>query len=135
MLVNTSQAKGFILDFLVATAQGFKTGQYEGYEDSVCVQMPYGSIKFIKGGNIMDILRHGYWRPTTDPAQAWPIIDEERITVGPHTTSPFIAHYGPADPIVHWEHRFVGPTGLVAAMRAYVAKKLGEEFDVPEELC
>ena len=28
-----------------------------------------------------------------------------------------------------------GPTALIAAMRCYVASKLGEEVDVPEELC
>ena len=27
-----------------------------------------------------------------------------------------------------------GPTMLIAAMRCYVASKLGEEIDVPEEL-
>jgi len=27
-----------------------------------------------------------------------------------------------------------GPTPLIAAMRCYVASKLGEEVDVPEEL-
>jgi hypothetical protein len=28
-----------------------------------------------------------------------------------------------------------GPTPLIAAMRCYVASKLGDEVDVPEELC
>jgi hypothetical protein len=28
-----------------------------------------------------------------------------------------------------------GPTPLIAAMRAYVSKKLGEEVEIPEELC
>ena len=29
---------------------------------------------------------------------------------------------------------FHGPTPLVAAMRAYVASKLGDEIDVPDDL-
>jgi hypothetical protein len=31
-------------------------------------------------------------------------------------------------------HYFVGPTPLIAAMRCYVASKLGDEVEVPEEL-
>lgn len=30
---------------------------------------------------------------------------------------------------------FYGPTPLIAAMRCFVASKLGDEVDVPEELC
>lgn len=33
----------------------------------------------------------------------------------------------------HREHHY-GPTPLIAAMRCYVASKLGDEVDVPEEL-
>ena len=28
-----------------------------------------------------------------------------------------------------------GPTPLIAAMRCYVSGKLGDEVDIPEELC
>jgi len=34
-----------------------------------------------------------------------------------------------------WPNRFnFGPTPLIAAMRCFVASKLGDEVDVPEEL-
>ena len=32
------------------------------------------------------------------------------------------------------KYRAYGPTPLIAAMRRYVASKLGDEVDVPEEL-
>lgn len=32
------------------------------------------------------------------------------------------------------EHQMTGPTLLIAAMRCYVAKKLGLEVDVPDDL-
>ena len=32
------------------------------------------------------------------------------------------------------EIKYSGPTPLIAAMRCYVASKLGDEVDVPEEL-
>lgn len=32
-------------------------------------------------------------------------------------------------------HYWQGPTTLIAAMRCYVASKLGDEVEVPEELC
>lgn len=34
----------------------------------------------------------------------------------------------------HDNHHGFGPTPLIAAMRCYVASKLGDEVDVPEEL-
>ena len=39
---------------------------------------------------------------------------------------PIIEHYAPLF--------YEGPTPLIAAMRCYVASKLGDEVDVPEEL-
>jgi len=34
------------------------------------------------------------------------------------------------DPIIHGK----GPTPLIAAMRCYVASKLGDEVEIPQEL-
>ncbi len=75
------------------------------------------------------------YAPSTDPAQGWPIIDRERITLRVSTMpgTNWAAFYDvPGE--YHAHVREKGPTGLVAAMRCFVAKRLGNEVDVPEEL-
>jgi hypothetical protein len=37
--------------------------------------------------------------------------------------------------LTHWETVFRGATPLIAAMRCYVASKLGDEIEIPGELC
>ena len=68
------------------------------------------------------------WGPSFIWSQGGPIIEQERITLLPcdsdweaqSSTTPLIA--------------VEGPTPLIAAMRCYVASKLGDEVDIPEEL-
>jgi len=75
-----------------------------------------------------------YVHPSTDWAQGGPIIEREHIALDYYHT--------PIHPDVQprWEARHgsgvfeYGPTPLIAAMRAYVASKLGDEVEVPEEL-
>ena len=63
----------------------------------------------------------------TDWAHGGPIIEREGITI---QQSPdrdcCMAH--------NESHAFEGPTPLIAAMRCYVASKLGEIVEVPSEL-
>jgi hypothetical protein len=59
-----------------------------------------------------------------------PIIEREKISV---LWSSKTIEWGAAYP--HYAPLFYeGPTPLIAAMRCYVASKLGDEVDVPEEL-
>jgi hypothetical protein len=59
--------------------------------------------------------------------QAGPIIERERINIDPDPDSAeWYAYYG------EWHG---APTPLIAAMRCYVASKLGDEVNIPEELC
>ena len=67
---------------------------------------------------------------SSDWAQGGPIIDRERITIRQWTNMPTIHAYMPHDG-APWG---AGPTPLVAAMRCYVASKLGSEIEVPDEL-
>ena len=73
---------------------------------------------------------YGHTRPThmykysTDWAKGGPIIERERIALA----------FGKHDTGVWWAGKFVGPTPLIAAMRCYVASKLGDEVEIPEEL-
>ena len=71
------------------------------------------------------------WSPSTDWAQGGLIIERECIDL-------YCDHAG-----VSWRTRKMlgergpmayGPTPLIAAMRCYVASKLGDEVDVPKEL-
>lgn len=66
-------------------------------------------------------------RYSTDWAQGGPIIEREGITLrcGLHGWDAELEEF---DAISH------GPTPLIAAMRCYVAGKLGDEVEVPEEL-
>lgn len=69
------------------------------------------------------------YSPSTDWGQGGPIIERERIS----------GYWDKGnqqwDQVMH-EGRFVesGATKLIAAMRCYVASKLGDEVNVPEEL-
>ena len=66
---------------------------------------------------------------STDWAQGGPIIEREGIATEPwNLTHPWRAMMADGDFEVY------GSSPLIAAMRAYVASKLGDEVDVPEGL-
>lgn len=70
---------------------------------------------------------------TTDWAIAGPIIDSEKITLDYHDAE----GWWEASIYLKSEDELVqtrGVTALIAAMRCYVASKLGEEVEVPDEL-
>lgn len=62
---------------------------------------------------------------STDWAQGGPIIEREGIALYLYGDCEWNAHVGGRES--------VGPTPLVAAMRCYVASRLGDEVDVPLE--
>jgi hypothetical protein len=63
------------------------------------------------------------YTPSTDWAQGGPIIEREMITV---------EWTGEDWRTCIWcDEKFLGPTPLIAAMRAYVASKLGDEVEIP----
>lgn len=80
------------------------------------------------------------WTPTTSWHQAGPIIEREGIAVDVVRAGWTIDSWVAA--LVHEDKEFdgvaraeeYGPTPLIAAMRCYVASKLGDEVDIPEEL-
>jgi len=70
------------------------------------------------------------YTPSTDWAQGGPIIERERIElVAIELGEEWIARD-------YWKEfdEQSGPTPLVAAMRCYVASKLGDEVEIPAEL-
>ena len=82
---------------------------------------------FMSDGRGMPISYSSEWN------QGGPIIENERISVErkPHGywIASFQCNYAEEKEFLH-----LGPTPLVAAMRCYVASKLGDKIDVPEGL-
>lgn len=87
------------------------------------------------------LMRGGNWRPSTDWSQGGPIIEREQIDLN------YDIHWirdllDPSDNGDRWfaskagqdEQGCYGPTPLIAAMRCFVASRLGDEVEVPEEL-
>lgn len=73
------------------------------------------------------------YRWSSSWAQGGPIIHREKIDhsfgySGPDTCTAWPNH------MVHVPTAQVGPTLLIAAMRAYIASKMGDEVDVPDGL-
>ena len=76
-------------------------------------------------------------RPSTSWKDGGPIIEREWITLTPTRSGYWgaeIIHAIPG-PLDRYQWLGSGSTPLIAAMRCYVTSKLGDEIDVPEELC
>lgn len=129
MKVKTSELTGAALDWAVATCEGYtelhKVAGRMAHEPQFAMMPPrreYGA---------MDLWELGF---STDWAQGGPIIEREGmgLTCGNNT-------WGVGDgrwEANHPECLYVqfGPTPLTAAMRCYVASRLGDEVEVPDEL-
>lgn len=73
----------------------------------------------------------GEWNPSEKWSQAGPIIEREKLMLWYDTR--YTKYWWRA------KHKnsavvFYGPTLLIAAMRCYIASKLGNEVEIPEEL-
>lgn len=121
-LVKVSKLTGAALDWAVAKCEGFK---YELYE--------HNRKKWENG-----LHRPQHWQPSTDWSQGGPIIEREIHDLGmdlwsrcyPVPDGMCAATYGRGAPDCY----VYGPTPLIAAMRCYVASRLGDEVEIPEEL-
>lgn len=131
--MKTSELTGAALDWAVALAEGYtsdiRLNKYKQWEDLGRTQL-YDDD-------------YTYWSPSTDWAQGGPIIERENITVrktwvggepriGQDAWKADIAFHNGVLVAGAWFD--YGPTALVAAMRCYVASKLGGEIGIPEEL-
>jgi hypothetical protein len=108
--MKTNELTDAALDWAVAKAEGISLG-------------PRGSIVYYHEGE------PAMWHPSTDWSQAGPIIEREKIAT----------NYS-AKRDCWFAENFLetcaegGPTPLIAAMRCYVASKLGDNIDIPKEL-
>lgn len=119
--MKTSELKDLALDWAVAKCEGVqvtlsKTG-YLIFIDPAVYSGPMG-----RGFN-----------PSTDWAQAGPIIEDGGIATSQYDDYP---NWSATMYATDFNEHIVahGPTLLIAAMRCYVASKLGDDVDVPEEL-
>lgn len=126
MLIRTSSLINLPLNWAVAVCQG--------YIPQRLAMEPFTTVLYSRDG------KHIAFLPSEVPdysgkwAHGGFILEAEGITTGPHTTSPAIAHYGPAAVRDPHEDRWVGPTLLIAGMRCYVIKHMGMEIELPDEL-
>ena len=72
-----------------------------------------------------------FWFPSIDWAQGGPIIEREGIQIQKHLSG-WVAL--PEGAEFSEENYQEGETPLIAAMRCFVASKLGEEINIPEEV-
>ena len=116
--MKTYELTGAALDWAVAKCEGV-----------ALVLAPFtGARNFVILGQNMKPTIVMY-EPSLYWAQGGPIIEREKITLCYDTCQP---RWVGCD----WAARLTefGPTPLIAAMRCYVASKLGDEVELPEEL-
>lgn len=115
MKIKTDNLTGPALDWAVAKCDELLAFGYETDGERLWITLSTGETEL--------------YMPRMDWSQAGPIIEREGIRLHRSHTGAWWA--GPeSDP-----HRPVsGPTPRVAAMRCFVASRLGDEVDVPDEL-
>ncbi|KWD49686.1 hypothetical protein WL67_20825 [Burkholderia ubonensis] len=122
--MKVSELTGALLDYWVAHAQGRRAEIVDG--TAIVVRIRAGILD--DNGEGTYVLR-GPYQPSTRWDVGGEIIERERITVTPvHRGTEWGAYirnccYESEDPDQ------IGPTPLVAAMRAFVALKFGDEVE------
>lgn len=110
--MKTNELTGAALDWAVAKCEGLNP------DESGLVEI--GTFK----GRAASVPI--FYAPSQNWAQGGPIIEREEINLW---TEGYTAWEATSGGCQEW-----GSTPLIAAMRCYVASKLGDEVDVPEEL-
>lgn len=124
MKIKTSELTGPALDWAVAKCEGVE-------------------VEHINDGITRCLLRvspfTGRYSPSTDWLQGGPIIEREGITVSKYSPAALVES-GCEWFSTTWDstgsmYRVLeGHTPLIAAMRYYVASRLGDEVEIPEDL-
>ena len=104
--MKTNELTGAALDWAVAKAEGYI-------------------------GVALEVRTEEWYTPSTDWAQGGPIIERECIEI----RRSFNSEQGTWQAIrQQFKNNKNGPTPLIAAMRCYVASRLGDEVEIPKEL-
>lgn len=137
--IKTSELTGKALDWAVAVALGHEV-KVRGWQDITDTLDPVEDAEMIAFHRERKTVRvsarqlpgSGMWpnpKYSTDWAQGGPIIEREEIGFFQKKDEGYCQA---AKPGAEFVRRC--PTPLIAAMRCFVASKLGDEVDVPEEL-
>jgi len=125
--MKTSELTGAALDWAVAKIEGVDVNVDNLYDPPT----PHGAV--LRLGND-DGDEEYLYQPSTDWAQGGPIIERESMAL--HMEAPREWHA-----LQWWDDTdgagyisMKGSTPLIAAMRCYVASKLGYEIEIPEEI-
>jgi len=110
--MKTRELRGVALDWAVAKCDG------------------------VINGDALDVgfVREVGYTPSTDWEQGGPIIECEGINLDQYAKNPSWSAWTPAPEQPTGEAQAYGPTPLIAAMRCYVASKLGDDIEVPNDL-
>jgi hypothetical protein len=131
--MKTNELTGAALNWAVGVAEGI---QWESDDTEVGLyhrrsrydRLVLGALDY----DIMEDWGLTPYEPSTNWSQGGPIIEREGISVD-RTGLAWTADI--SDSVGGYiEHTESGPTPLVAAMRCYVASKLGDEIQIPKEL-
>ncbi len=116
--MKTSELTGAALDWAVAKCEGVSVRWSAAHEQLLVEGYPYM-----------------VWQPSTNWAQGGPIIERIKGFQFKHWLES--NREGQCQAEIHnYDGDWIafGPTPLIAAMRCYVASKLGDEVEIPEEL-
>lgn len=121
--MKTSELTGVALDWAVAKCEGAT----DFWFDTVATH-------WVKLDGKDRALRYGWaqsYLPSTEWTLGGPIIEREGFELCRLESSAFGIEWRAQ---IDCDCRFYGPTPLIAAMRCYVASKLGDEVEIPQEL-
>ena len=96
-----------------------------------CITYPHWEHEW-RLTNILGTWGTDPFKPSTNWAQGGPIIERERLLIQPEIGKEGCGNAWNA--VAMRDTEAYGPTPLIAAMRCYVASKLGDEVEVPKEL-
>ena len=119
MKIKTAELDGFILRYVVGNLEGYQSRcpwmleqdgfrRWQGYESSFGAPLPHYD---------------------SESYDAWKIVDRERITIKPYSLG---TDWFATLPSATGGHLLSGPTIFIAALRCYVASKLGDEVEIPD---
>ena len=120
--IKTSELTGTALDWAVAQCEGLAVRYQPFFLTASDIKTPADWDTALE------------YSPSTDWSQGGQIIERGRIFLKPKSSSSDWRSYvisATGNGVQHSQH---GPTPLVAAMRCYVASRLGDEIEIPVEL-
>ena len=127
-MMKASDLTGPALDWAVAVCQGYKM---ERPKDLQMINSEGHRILI----NASESCKQHDYSPSTNWLLGGPIIEREEFCLMPILEDDDSTAWA-ADKRIDdlWDQNFTGQTPLIAAMRCYVASKLGNEIEIPKEL-